>query len=313
MPLQTVLRPKELDQFFGSDNIKESLDSVLSREKDIPHAFLFTGPAGCGKTTLARIVKDRLGCSDLDYTEIDAASDRSVESIRNLRQGVALAPMMGKVKVLFFDEFHGLATNKVANEALLKLLEDPPPHVFIILATTETDKVSQTIKRRCHHYEIKPLNTQQMTKFLKSILSNEGIEVDDDLSKVITKIVQVSNGSPGIALKHLDSIIDMQGLENMISLLEGNTFAEKSVLDICQTLLDPKLNQVNKWKALSQMIPAISGEPESTRRGILGYLEKVLLSKPSESVAAMITCFSNNLYDTGRPGLTLSIYLASQQ
>jgi hypothetical protein len=191
-------------------------------------------------------------------------------------------------------------------EGLLHFLEEPPKDVYIVLTTTEPDKLKVTIKRRCFHGEVTPLIRSEMNNLFKTILKKEKKEVDKE---VLDKIIKESDGSPGMALKYLDMVLDMdkdQGIE----IITKATKSESSVIDLCRTLLDPKLNSKSRWKNCQEILKTIDGEPESIRRGVLGYMTKVMLSDSNASVAANTASnFTENYYDSGKAGLVLSVYL----
>ena len=138
-------RPKSFKEVFGQDHIVDVLDNSIRTEK-VSHAYLFVGTRGTGKTTVARIFADKLGVSVNDLYEIDAASNRGIEDIKELRDGTRVLPFDSKYKVYIIDEAHMLTTE--ASNALLKTLEEPPKHVIFIMATTELEKVPETIVSR---------------------------------------------------------------------------------------------------------------------------------------------------------------------
>jgi len=127
-PLHIDYRPKTLKEMEGNRSTVDSLQAVLSRESDIPHAFLFSGSAGCGKTSLGRIVASELGCAPADFREIDTADFRGIDTIREIKNQARLKPLAGKVRVWLLDEFHKSTAD--AQNALLKILEEPPSHDF---------------------------------------------------------------------------------------------------------------------------------------------------------------------------------------
>jgi len=152
MPLQVTHRPKTLDDMIGNEAAIESLNSVLSREKDVPPSFFFTGLPGGGKTTLARIIKEHLNISDMDFYEYNAANTRGIDTIRQIANNCVLAPMGGDRKLYLLDEVH--MQTGYALQAILKLLEEPPKHVYFALCTSEPEiikpKLLKAIRRRCH-------------------------------------------------------------------------------------------------------------------------------------------------------------------
>lgn len=300
-PLQIAYRPKTFEEVAGNESAIEAIMSLLDRDLEhIPHAWLFSGPAGCGKTTLARIVKDALGCNALDYKEFNSGSMRGVDTIREVEQNSRLSPMAGKVKVYLFDEVHNWT--KQAQEASLKMLEDAPPNVFFLLATTNPEKLCKAMRTRLTDVTVKPLRTNEVMKLLKSICEKEDVDIDSTLLK---KIALSCDGSAREAVKMLDSIIDIEDEEKALELIENTHVGEASVIDLCRAL-----TKGEKWTNIVKLLENITEEPESVRRAVLGYLSKVLLSQGSVHVAEMMEQFEDNYYDTGRAGLILSCFAA---
>jgi DNA polymerase-3 subunit gamma/tau len=306
MPLQHVYRPTNFNEFAGNDSTIESLMAVLERKKDIPHSYLFTGPSGCGKTTLAHILKKELGISDMDFYVYNASNTRGIDTIRQIQEMAQFSSLNGNRKMYLLDETHQVTG--AAQEALLLLLENPPPHVFIALCTTEPDKLKPTIKRRCHQAEVKRLEEKDITAFLLSILELEKIK--DYSGKVIERIAETSDGSPGLALSLLDSVIELD--EDMaMKAIESVTINEKSVIDLCRALLDTKNTQSAKWTKIKKILNGIDGEPESIRHAVLGYFTKVMLSDNGNDLAAdILSLFTESFIYSGRAGLVLACYLS---
>lgn len=225
MVLYRKYRPQQLAD-LDSESLRTSLNTILSSSYS-PHAFLFSGPKGTGKTSAARIVAKILNCekrknsgSDLegakgltlnsniepcnvcesclsitagrhlDIIEIDAASNRGIDEIRELREKIKLAPVSAKFKVYIIDEVHMLTTE--AFNALLKTLEEPPPHAVFILATTEPDKLLPTIISRCIRINFQKATVEEVKHSLKRVLGGEKLEVGED---VLSVIAQSSDGS----------------------------------------------------------------------------------------------------------------------
>ncbi|MFA5049231.1 MAG: AAA family ATPase [Patescibacteria group bacterium] len=304
--LNTKYRPTVLADFFGNTSLKESLSQVLSRKKEIPQSFLFTGKSGSGKSTLARIIANELRIDEINRHVYNAANTRGIDTIREIIDSTKYSPLHGtnNKRIYILEESHQLTGASL--EGLLHFLEEPPKDVYIVLTTTEPDKLKVTIKRRCFHGEVTPLIRSEMNNLFKTILKKEKKEVDKE---VLDKIIKESDGSPGMALKYLDMILDMdkdQGIE----IITKATKSESSVIDLCRTLLDPKLNSKSRWKNCQEILKTIEGEPESIRRGVLGYMTKVMLSDSNASVAANTASnFTENYYDSGKAGLVLSVYL----
>ncbi len=199
-------RPQSLDDVFGQEVIVTILKNQLETNK-IAHAYLFTGPRGTGKTSVAKILAKFINCEkeqkpcgncrfcqmkqeeNLDIIEIDAASNNGVEEIRELRRKVNLTPSNGQYKVYIVDEVHMLTTS--AFNALLKTLEEPPSYVLFVLATTEPHKVPETILSRCQRMDFKRLNDKAIVNRLEGIVKNEKIKIAED---ALTEIARLSQG-----------------------------------------------------------------------------------------------------------------------
>lgn len=182
-------RSKKLSEIVGQEHVTTALENALKNER-IGHAYLFTGPRGVGKTSIARILAHEVNdlpydedATHLDIIEIDAASNRRIDEIRSLRERVHNAPTSAKYKVYIIDEVHMLT--KEAFNALLKTLEEPPAHVIFILATTEVHKLPETIVSRTQRYSFKPAEKSAATKHLKSIAKSEKLNIDDEALELI--------------------------------------------------------------------------------------------------------------------------------
>ncbi len=185
-------RSKNLAEIVGQEHITKSLDNALKSGK-ISHAYLFTGPRGVGKTSIARILAHEVNdlpyeedSSYVDIIEIDAASNRSIEEIRDLRDKVNITPSRSKYKVYIIDEVHMLTT--YAFNALLKTLEEPPEHVIFILATTDVHKLPETIISRTQRYNFKSVEKSKVIDHLSSIAKSEKIDIDQEALDLIARL-----------------------------------------------------------------------------------------------------------------------------
>ena len=230
-------RPQRVDD-LDSTSVRETLQAVL--QKNIPHAFLFTGPKGLGKTSTARIVAKVVNCekrkkgeiepcntcdqcvsitngTNVDILEIDAASNRGIDEIRELKEKIRLAPVGAKRKVYIIDEVHMLTTE--AFNALLKTLEEPPPHAMFILCTTEAHKVPETIVSRCFQIMFKPATEEELVRSFKRIVDGEKIKIDLEALKYIA---QLSDRGFRDGVKVLDEInLTSQGREITKDVIES--------------------------------------------------------------------------------------------
>ena len=301
-PLHTRYRPINFEQFLGNETVKDSLESVISNEKIRPHAFLFTGPSGCGKTTLARILKTELGCSDRDFIEMNTANTRGIDSIRDIISNCSYAPFEGKVKIYLFDEAAKL-TNEAQN-ALLKILEDTPNHVYFILSTTDPEKLLKTIKTRCTTFQLKSLQRRKIIKLLRTVCEKEDVDISVDIFK---EIARVSDGSPRQALVVLGQVIGVKSKEEIIKIIEEGSVNESQIIDLCRLLLERKKD---KWREMAGLLKGLESEPETVRYAVLGYLNSVLLNRGDDIVVEMIELFSESFIYCGKAGLTSACYYA---
>lgn len=216
---ETVLyrkyRPKSFDEVFGQDHIVGILKNAV-KLKRVSHAYLFSGPRGTGKTSVARILAREAGCEDVDLMEIDAASSRGIDEIRALREAVYFSPLQSPVKVYIIDEVHMLT--KEAFNALLKTLEEPPKHVIFILATTELEKVPETIISRCQHFGFRKIPDNVLRDSIVSIAKKEGFGIDAEAAGVITV---AADGSFRDSQSVLDQILSV-GDENSDKKISGD-------------------------------------------------------------------------------------------
>lgn len=230
-------RPQTFDDVVGQDHVVRTLKNAIARNR-IAHAYLFVGPRGTGKTSTARIFAKALNCtggpkvdfdvddpacraiadgSHLDVIEIDGASNNGVDQVRDLRDTARYAPAQGKFKIYIIDEVHMLTTQ--AFNALLKTLEEPPPHVKFVFATTDVQKVLPTILSRCQRFDLKPIPAELIVERLQKIARAEKVKVAD---AALASIARLADGG----MRDAQSIFDQ-----MISFC-GGEIAEADVLDV---------------------------------------------------------------------------------
>lgn len=288
-------RPSNLDEVFGNEPTIEALRVILSRKQGIPHAFLFQGPKGCGKTTLAEIVATELGCSKRDFLIYNTANTRGIDTIRDIISHCSYAPLQGKVKVYLLDESHEITTQ--AQDALLKTLEKPPDHVYFILCTTRPEKLLDTVRDRCTIFQVATLHRTTTIKLLNSVCKQENVTLSTDLLKEITS---VAGGCPRRALNLLDQIIDLNDEALAKQVLIESTVDEAGVLDLCRLLISDKKD---KWKEVSSLLKTIGQDPEQVRYSILGYFSQITLSNPSDKLDMATELFLSSFMYTGKVGL----------
>ena len=225
LALYRKYRPKNFKEVMGQDHIIKVLESSVETNK-VSHAYLFVGSRGTGKTTVARIFATDIGVSVNDLYEIDAASNRGIEDIKLLREGVRVSPFDSKYKFYIIDEVHMLS--KDAWGALLKTLEEPPKHVIFILATTELRKVPETIISRCQVFTFKKPNEKILKNILESVAKKEGFELDAGSAELLSVL---ADGSFRDALGGLQKVLNFtKGKKVKIEDVEKITGAPKAVL-----------------------------------------------------------------------------------
>jgi DNA polymerase III subunit gamma/tau len=221
-------RPQTFGDVVGQDHVVRTLTNAITRGR-IAHAYLFVGPRGTGKTSTARIFAKALNCtngpkadfdvndpackaiadgSHLDVIEIDGASNNGVDQVRDLRETVRYAPAQGKFKIYIIDEVHMLSA--AAFNALLKTLEEPPPHVKFVFATTDPQKVLPTIISRCQRFDLKPIPNELIVERLKKIVKDEKIKVSQGALECIARL---ADGGMRDAQSILDQMISFCGAE----------------------------------------------------------------------------------------------------
>ncbi len=215
-------RPQSFDEVIGQGHITRTLQNALSSNK-VAHALLFSGPRGVGKTSVARIVAKALNCTQgpapnpcnscqickeitsgscVDVNEIDGASNRGIDEIRQLRDEIRFQPVLCRFRIYIIDEVHML-TNEAFN-ALLKTLEEPPAHAYFIFATTEPRKIPETIHSRCQHYEFRRLSESVLTEHLDRIVAKENLGLSHDATSLLAYQAQ---GSVRDSLSLLDQVV----------------------------------------------------------------------------------------------------------
>jgi len=284
-------RPQTFDDVVGQDHVVRTLKNAITRDR-IAHAYLFVGPRGTGKTSTARIFAKALNCTGgpkadfdpadpvcqsiangthLDVIEIDGASNNGVDQVRDLRETAQYVPAQGKFKIYIIDEVHMLSPQ--AFNALLKTLEEPPPHVKFVFATTDPQKVLPTIVSRCQRFDLKPIPDDLIIERLKKIADDEKIKV---AAPALESIARMADGG----MRDAQSIFDQ-----MISFC-GNEINEPDVLDVYGLVSGEKISALAAALAAGdhQKIVAIVDECDKQGRDLV----RLLADLQSQIRAALI-------------------------
>ena len=285
-------RSKSLADVVGQDHITDILTRALKAER-IGHAYLFTGPRGVGKTSIARILAHEINklpyteeSNHLDIIEIDAASNNGVEDVRDLREKVQIAPVSASKKVYIIDEVHMLS--KQAFNALLKTLEEPPAHVVFILATTDVEKLPATIVSRTQRYGFRAIGTEDAVKHLKHIASEEKIKISDDALALIAErgdgsfrdsislldqLSSLADNKDGITTELIETSLGLAPLTIVSELLQSVT--KHDVAKIAQILTKTESDGISPI-VLNDQLTRTLRDQASTRPEVLPLLDALL-------------------------------------
>lgn len=300
MNLYRKYRPKSFEKMLGNRAELESLETALDKE-DKPHVYLFVGPAGCGKTTAARISAQMVGAHEMSTFEINSSNNRGIDTARSVIDRMEYAPIDGDAIVFIMDELH--QTVGTFQNAMLKPLEDTPNHVYFFLCTTDPQKLIPALKSRCSIFQFPALEIKFILKILKKVSRAENIDINDDL---LEEIADHSEGSPRRALVLLEKVIGLEDKDKMKRIIVNEMDEEglRDVMGLCRALMSGNWKEITEWiKALKEL------DPEKVRRAVLGYMNAVLLSgKKSDRAALVLEYFSEPFYNTGKAGLTLACY-----
>ena len=290
-------RPKAWDQVVGQDHVVTTLKNAIAADR-VAHAYLFAGSRGTGKTTLARLLAKAVNCLNadsnkrpdnecenckavnenrfLDLIEIDAASNTSVDDVRDLRDKINFSPSQGKYKIYIIDEVHMLST--AAFNALLKTLEEPPPHAIFVLATTEIHKIPATVLSRCQRHEFRRVPVDEIVKQLKMIIKAEKIQADDD---ALIQIARQSAGGMRDAISLLDQL-SSTGDKITLALTQTvlGTATSQTVLEIISSVMDH--DPAHGLETIHKALDA-GTDPRSLARQIVEYLRGLMLIQMGNS------------------------------
>ena len=285
MSLHTLYRPKTFDEVYGQDAVVKSLKRVVKDGRS--HAFIFTGPSGTGKTTLARILANELGGR---IEEFDAASNSGADAVRSvvsrtLYRALGATP----TKAIIVDEAHRLSS--AAWTILLKPIEEPPKHVYWFFCSTEPGKIPKTIKTRCLTYDLKPVPEENIFELLSKVAGAENLETSDD---ILEAIAENSEGSPRQSLVFLEACQYCETVNEAMVVMR-TAGQSKEIIDLCRFLIS---EQGQSWAAAIKLIKGMENvEAESCRIVVRNYISSVLLNTQNDKKAArllgILECFQH--------------------
>lgn len=292
-------RPKIFKRVVGQATAVKTLSNYV-KHGSVPHTILFSGPSGCGKTTMARILKDKLQCSNQDFVERNAAEYRGIDSVRDIQKRIGLRPISGPCRIWLLDEVHQLSRD--GQNALLKILEDTPTHVYFFLCTTDPQKLLKTIVTRSTEIRLGLCKEDDLRDLVAFVCKKEDRELDED---VVDKLVEVAEGSARKALVVLDAVLqhDDEAVQTR-AILEADT--QRQAVELGRALMNPKAT----WANVRSILTELDDEPESLRHMVLGYATSVLLKGGKQAARAytLIDAFRDNFFDSKRAGLVAACY-----
>jgi DNA polymerase-3 subunit gamma/tau len=290
-------RPQTFDEIVGN---KMAIKTIRHELKHGAHVFLMTGPAGTGKTTLARIMAKYLDAGPLSIREINSAENRGIDSAREIMDSMRYNPSDGDSMVWILDEFH--QQTKPAQEAFLKAFEDTPSHVYFFICTTNPEKLIVPLKSRCSIVNMKPLKNEEMESLLVDISGREGIEISLDVTDRITTL---ANGGSRTALKLLGKVLYLETDKDRIRALKDMSGGDdaKETIDFCRAIY----KRCSFEAAMGLLAKMDLAEPEKIRFAVLGYGNAILTRGLNKYALKVMEAFSYNTYDSGKFALTLMI------
>jgi DNA polymerase-3 subunit gamma/tau len=304
MNLYNKYRPRTFEEMVGNETAIQTMGKAIKKPNH-SHTYLLSGPPGTGKTTIARIMATMLGASDMDIREINTASNRGIDTAREIIQQMRLNPMFGKTIVYILDECHKFTPDM--QHALLKPLEDTPEHVYFFLCTTDPNKLIAAIKSRCTAIKTVLLKPEQLTIIIKRVAKLENIKLTGEM---IELIADHAKGSPRKALVELERIAVLESEKERKDFIEGDSVDEEDA-DVSK-LFGVLLRNKSGWVEVADVLKLLSengkmDNADDIRYAIMGMANSMLLNgKMVKRNAIILEAFSDVNYNSGKFGLTLA-------
>lgn len=298
LELYRKYRPESLDDMVGNQATIKSLEKELENGS---HVFLMTGPAGCGKTTLARIMAKKVNAGPLSIHEVNSAENRGIDTAREIMEQMRFNPSDGDAIVWILDEMHMITS--AGQNALLKALEDTPEHCYFFLCTTNPEKLIAPLKTRCSIINVVPLKDEEMIYLLKRTARAEKIKIG---SEVYERICEIAQGGSRKGLKLLAKVLYLDSDEERLEVLKNDSDSEnQEVRELCKALISGKAN----WSVLARLLKSIDlSDSEKVRQAVMGYMGAVLLNgKATPPVISAMQAFSSaDTYKNGKNAIVVA-------
>lgn len=296
-------RPRALKDVIGQEEAIANLND-LGKRGQFPHVTLLTGITGTGKTTIARIYARRLKAGARDIHEINCAEDTGIDMVRDIKQRIPLSPLNGDAIVYILDEVHQISSN--AQSALLKILEEPPSHVYFFLCTTDPQKLKDTVRGRCHPAKLSALSVGQLTMLIDRVAAAEGMTIAD---KARDKIIENADGSARNALVLLSLLIGKaDGAAQLKALADADM--KDAAINLARTLM----NKNAGWPAVAAILKALRKNEENAerlRQLVMGYCTSIILGGGKMEARAFVVLdefAANDFHYSHFPGLVRACY-----
>jgi len=296
MSLYQEIRPTNFKDVVGNSEAVGAFMAMLRKPVDArPHAILLKGPSGCGKTTIARILAKEFGAPLESIFELNAANTNGVATVRGIAENAPLVGFGGGAKVYIFDECHEFSGK--AQECLLKVIEDNPPHCYFIFCTTDPESLIPTIHNRCAEYTVRLLLDKEIRKVLVQACEKKGYDVT---AGIMEALVQTCDGSPRASLVALEKVVGMTDVDSAIELIINGTEQEKSILDLFNLLAMGPVARRKKWKKIITTFDAINEDSERIRFAVMTFLYNKLKKydnvEDAMDITHLLKIFSNTTF-----------------
>ena len=299
MGLYQAIRPTKLSEVIGQEPVVEQLSKMLEGGS-LPHAILFSGPSGTGKTTLARILAKGVGASGIDIVEKNAASDNGVDAIREIESRLPMKGLGGGKRVYIIDESHQITPQ--GQRAMLKMAEDTPAHVYFILCTTDPQKLEKPLQTRLTHFKLREVALKPLTDFIESVAKDQGITCN------ATSIALAANGSPRQALVLLEQVA-ASSPEQWPDILQNPEDIKEDAFQLVKDLYALKKLFPTHGKLLKDLP---EGEVERLRLTIMSYGATIIMNgRGTPPIIKIMSQFENPFFSSKKSGFILALARAS--